>query len=157
MLWHHASMRYGWLWQIDDYWEPSKKSLWGVGTCAFQLLMFGLWSRYPCRFCIAEDSKMLDRLLGWESWKLWRVDMHTLSLHTWSIGYLYVHIVVHFLRDYINYITHFQVQLCKRCSEGYDKDHIPADSLARHSTATWSSYLYHEAPSMWSDKIWCAC
>ena len=76
--------------QIDDYWEPSKKSLWGVGTCAFQLLMFGLWSRYPCRFCIAEDSKMLDRLLGWESWKLWHVDMHTLGLHTCSIGYLYI-------------------------------------------------------------------
>ena len=48
--------------QIDDYWEPSKKSLWGVRASTLRAprgspkgVPFGL---------APKDSKMLDRLLG---------------------------------------------------------------------------------------------
>ena len=85
------TMDLGWLCQIDDYWEPSKKSLWWVRACAFHcccnwftIVWFGV--NYNCLFAcftmhrcwgelfqfsvhgIAQDSKMLDRLLGGESW-----------------------------------------------------------------------------------------
>lgn len=62
----HVEKRWGNLCQIDDYWEPSKKSLWGVGTSGLwgvPLGMFAEASLSPALF-FSEDPKMLDRLLG---------------------------------------------------------------------------------------------